>query len=55
MMIRRRNPTSQEQYMFMGNGARVQVGFLGVVRLHLGIEFFFNCKMCRSYHLLKEI
>ena len=34
-MISRRSPTSLKQYMYMGDGTRVQVDFLGVVRLQL--------------------
>ena len=48
VMISRRSPTSQEQYMFMGDGTRVQVAFLGVVSLHLSTKknhFFFNFKI----------
>ena len=45
MMISR-SPTSQEQYMFMGNDTRVQVSFLGVVRLYLSIDFFFLIAKC---------
>ena len=43
MMISRMSQTSQEQYMFIGGNTRVQVTFLGVVRLHLSTEkcFFF--------------
>ena len=61
MMIRKMSPTSQEQYVFMGEDTRVQVAFFffffGVVRLHLRrkFSFFFNCKMWRSYPLLGEI
>ena len=33
-----RSPTSQEQYMLMGNDIRVQVVSLGIIRLHLNIE-----------------
>ena len=43
MMISR-SPTSQEQYVFMGNDTRDQVVSLGIVRLHLNAEkniFFF--------------
>ena len=39
-MIRRMSPTSLEQHVFMGDGIRVQVSFLGVVRLHLSTIFF---------------
>ena len=34
-MIRRRNPTSLERYVYMGDGITVQVDFLRVVRLQL--------------------
>ena len=40
MMINR-SPTSQEQYLFMGNDTRVQVVYLGIIILHLNIDFFF--------------
>ena len=33
MVIRRRSPTSLEQYMYMRDSTKVQVDFLGVVRL----------------------
>ena len=52
MMISR-SPISQEQYVFMGNDTRVQVVSLGIIRLHLNIEFFFFGKMWRSYPLLE--
>ena len=41
VMISKRSPTSQEQYMFIGDNTSVRVAFLGVVRLHLSIEIFF--------------
>ena len=47
------SPISQEQYVFMGNDTRVQVVSLGIIRLHLNIEFFFFGKMWRSYPLLE--
>ena len=34
-VISRRSPTSLEQYVYMGEGTRVQVDFLGIVRLQL--------------------
>ena len=37
-VISRRNPTSLEQYIYMGDGTRVQIYILGVVRLQLSIE-----------------
>ena len=39
-VISRKNPTSFEQYVNMGDGTRVQVDFLGVVRLQLSIGNF---------------
>ena len=39
-VISRRSQTSLEQYVYMGNGTRVQVYFLGVVKLHLNIGNF---------------
>ena len=39
-MVSRRNPTSLDQYVYLGDGTRVQVDFLGVVRLQLNIG---NC------------
>ena len=35
VVIRRRSPTSLELYVYMGDGIRVQVDFLGVVGLQL--------------------
>ena len=58
MMIRR-SPTSQEQYVFMGNGIKVQVVSLGIIRLHLNIKNknknLIFCKKWHSYPLLEEI
>ena len=34
-MINIRSPTSQEQYVFMGDNTRVHIDFLGVIRLQL--------------------
>ena len=34
-VIRRIRPTSLEQYVYMGDGIKVQVDFLGVVRLQI--------------------
>ena len=34
-VISRRSLTSLEQYVYMGDGTKVQVDFLGVVRLQL--------------------
>ena len=44
-VISRRSLSSLEQYVYMGDGTRIQVAFLGVVSLHLTIDFFFNYKM----------
>ena len=41
-MISRRSPTSLEQYVYIGDGTRVQVYFLRVVRLQLSIGNFFE-------------
>ena len=38
VMVSKMSPTSHEQYVFMGDNIRVQVSFLGVVRLHLRTE-----------------
>ena len=40
VVISRRSPTSFEQYMYMGDGTKVQVDFLGVVRLQLSTRNF---------------
>ena len=37
-VISRRSPTSLEQYVYMGDGTKVQVDFLGVVRLQLSTK-----------------
>ena len=56
VVINRRRLNSLEQYMYMGDGTRVQVDFLGVVRLQLSIDFFFwNCGMWRTYPKSGEI
>ena len=39
VVISRRSPTSLEQYIYMGDGTRDQVDFLGVVRLQF-MKFF---------------
>ena len=51
MMISRKSPTSQEQYIFMGNGTRVQVVFFRVVRLHFSTLFFFGIAICDVHTL----
>ena len=43
-MISRRNPTSLELYVYMGDGTIVQVDFLGVVRLQLSTGNFFELR-----------
>ena len=47
----RRSPTNLEQYVYMRDGTRVKVDFLGVVKLQLCTRFFFfwNCRMWRTY------
>ena len=37
-VISRRSPTSLEEYVYMGDGTKVQVYFLGVVRLQLSTK-----------------
>ena len=37
-VISKRSPTSLEQYVYIGDDTRVQVDFLGVVRLQLSRE-----------------
>ena len=45
-VISRRNSSSLEEYMYKGDDTRIQVDFLGVVRLQLSTRFFFlNCRM----------
>ena len=39
-VISRRSPTSLEQYVYMRDNTKVQVDFLGVVRLQLSIGNF---------------
>ena len=39
-VISKKNPTNLEQYVYMGDGTRVQVDFLGVVRLQLSAGNF---------------
>ena len=43
-VISRKSPTSLEQYVYMGDGTRVQVDFLGVVRLQLSIGIFLELR-----------
>ena len=46
VVMSRRSLTSLEQYVYMGDGTRVKVDFLAVVRLQLSIEFFFGIAGC---------
>ena len=39
-VISKKNPTSLEQYVYMGDGTRVQVDFLGIIRMQLSIGNF---------------
>ena len=39
-MISKRSPTILDQYVYMGDGTRVQVDFLGVARLQLSTGKF---------------
>ena len=54
VVICRRSPTSLEQYVYMGNGIRVQVDFLGGVRLQLRIGIFFGIVGCGVHTLDQE-
>ena len=42
VMISKRSLTSLEQYVYMGDGTRVQIVLLGVVRLQLSTRNFFE-------------
>ena len=45
-MISKISLTSLEQYVYLGDGTRVKVDFLGVVRLQLSMgKIFWDCKM----------
>ena len=46
---------SLEQYVYMGDSTIVKVDFLGVVRLQLSIECFWNCGMWCTYPKPGEI
>ena len=46
-----KSPTSFEQYVYVGDGTKVQVDFLGVVRLQLSTGTFFGIVGC-SVHTL---
>ena len=39
-VISRRSPTSLEQYVYMGDGTRIQVNFMGVLRLQVSTGNF---------------
>ena len=39
-VVRKKSPTSLEYYMYMGDSTRVQVDFMGVVRLQLSAGNF---------------
>ena len=41
-MISEKSPTSLEQYVYIGDSTRVQVDFLGFVRLQLSTGNFFE-------------
>ena len=43
-VINRKSPTSFEQYVYIGDGIRVQVDFLGVVKLQLSIGNFLELR-----------
>ena len=47
----RRSPTNLEQYVYMGDGTKVQVDFLRVVRLQLNTKFFFGIARCDVHTL----
>ena len=53
-MISKISPTSLEQYVYMGDGSRVQVDFLGVVRLQLSTRNFFGIAVCGVHTLDQE-
>ena len=40
VVISKRSPTTLEQYVYMGDCTRVQVTFMGVVRLQLSTRIF---------------
>ena len=42
VVINRRSPTSLEQYVYMEDDTKVQVDFLGVVRIQLSTGKFFE-------------
>ena len=43
-VISRRSPTSWEQYVYIGDGTRVQVDFMGLVRLQLSTRIFLELR-----------
>ena len=44
VVISKRSPTSLEQYMYIGDDTRVQIEFLGVIRLQLSIGIFLELR-----------
>ena len=50
----KRSPTSFEQYVYVGDGTKVQVDFLGVVGLQLSIGNFFGTTRCGIHILYQE-
>ena len=52
-VISRRSPTSLEQYVYMGDGTRIQVDLMGVVRLQLSTRNFLKAR-CDIHTLNKE-
>ena len=53
-VISRRSPTSLEYYVYMRNGIRVKVDFLGVVRLPLSIRNFLELQDVAFIPLIKR-
>ena len=49
-----RSPTSLEQYVYMGDGTKVQVEFLGVVRLQLSTRNFLELQDVAYIPLIKR-
>ena len=54
VVIRKRSPTNLEQYAYMRDGTRVQVDFLGVVRLQLSTENFLELQNVAYIHLIRS-
>ena len=53
-MISKRSPTTLEQYVYMGDGTKVQVDFFGVVGLQLSTGNFFGIIRCGVHTLDQE-